>query len=202
MSVRTQRESERRQRLIDNMNYRYKQMEISIENPDIDRRSALLGNPSHSMYGTNNYGDIEANGETTAARNITADEFRQQKQLLMKGIRSCNRKEFHLPFCSIWNRTGQRIRIVVRDHWSPETYGSRNQHWNRFAEWFVSHYCCHSLTHILFWQKSLMTSAMLWIRQMNDWSETREIFAKSAEKPTLAVSINIASNEWSLIVCL
>ena len=83
---RTQRESERRQRLIDNLNYRYKQMEIAIQNPDMDRRSALLGNPSHSIYGTNNYDDVEANGETTAARNISADEYRQQQQLLIRGM--------------------------------------------------------------------------------------------------------------------
>ncbi|CAG2120845.1 unnamed protein product, partial [Medioppia subpectinata] len=33
----TQREIERRQRVVDNLNYRLKQMEISIENPDADR---------------------------------------------------------------------------------------------------------------------------------------------------------------------
>ncbi|CAG2105910.1 unnamed protein product [Medioppia subpectinata] len=49
----TQREIERRQRVVDNLNYRLKQMEISIENPDADRRNALLGNPSQSLYGTN-----------------------------------------------------------------------------------------------------------------------------------------------------
>jgi len=35
---RTQQEAERRQRLVDNLNYRFKQMEISVNNPDTDRR--------------------------------------------------------------------------------------------------------------------------------------------------------------------
>jgi len=81
----TQRESERRQRLIDNLSYRYKQMEISVENPDSDRRSALLGNPSHSLYGTNGHSDYDVErGETNAARNLNVEEMQRQKQLLIR----------------------------------------------------------------------------------------------------------------------
>ncbi|CAG2176203.1 unnamed protein product [Oppiella nova] len=81
----TQRESERRQRLVDNLNYRYKQMEISIQNPDSDRRSALLGNPGHSLYGTNGTQDYDVErAETTANRNLDVEEMRQQKQLLIR----------------------------------------------------------------------------------------------------------------------
>ncbi|XP_054153955.1 syntaxin-8-like isoform X2 [Oppia nitens] len=78
----TTAEMERRQRLVDNLNYRYKQMEISLANPDADR-SALLGNQSQSIYGTNGNQDIER-GETTADRNLTSQQYQQQRQLLMR----------------------------------------------------------------------------------------------------------------------
>jgi len=56
-----------------------------------------LGNQSHSLYGTNASGSSgssntniawnEFDRETNANRNLNAEEMKQQKQLLIKGLR-------------------------------------------------------------------------------------------------------------------
>ncbi|KAI2805470.1 hypothetical protein RDWZM_008730 [Blomia tropicalis] len=88
----TQRESERRQRCVDNLNNRLKQIENQINNPDCDRRNALF---SYNNYQSISHNQNEAptigwndldNESANGSNGQSVTQLKETQKLLLKEI--------------------------------------------------------------------------------------------------------------------
>ncbi|RWS31896.1 hypothetical protein B4U80_04483 [Leptotrombidium deliense] len=81
----TKEEVERRQRLLDTLNSKRKQMSMSMSNPNAYASSELMRNSaSRHEPGTSSAFNWNDDEETTASRNLTVSDLRQQQQHLVR----------------------------------------------------------------------------------------------------------------------